>query len=166
MPAILFESMVAAPLERVWAFFQNPRESLPALSRPSDEVRIERADDPPVVGARIELTVRGPLGRARWVARIVEHVPPHPVVFGEEARFTDVQEAGPFKSWRHVHEFERIDERTTRVADHIEYRVGYGPLGWLADKLYVARKLREEFRYRHETMRRLLSGEQASSVSR
>ena len=147
---------IAAPLDKVWAFFQNPRDSLAALSIPTDEARVEHADDPPVTGARIVFSVNGPFGRIRWVARVVEHVPPHAVVFGEEARFTDEQESGPFKSFRHVHEFERIDEKTTRIADHVQYRVGVGPLGWLADKVYVARRVRGLFRYRHEALRRLL----------
>jgi ligand-binding SRPBCC domain-containing protein len=158
MPTLHFETTIAAPLEKVWAFFQDPRASLPALSIPTDEARVEQADDPPVAGARIVFTVNGPLGRIRWVARVVEHVPPHAVVFGEEARFTDEQESGPFKSFRHVHEFERIDANTTRVADHVQYRVGTGPLGWLADRLYVAPKLRNLFRHRQEAMRRLLEG--------
>ena len=80
------------------------------------------------------------------------------LVFGEEARFTDEQESGPFRSWQHSHEFEAIDDRTTRLVDRITYTVGWGALGWIADKLVVAPKLRAMFRYRHAMTRKLLEG--------
>jgi len=156
VPTVQFETTIAAPLERVWAFHQKPRDSLPALSAPEDDVVIEHADDPPRARGRVIIRARGPFGRIRWEARFVEVTPPHAVVFGEEARFVDEQVAGPFKYWRHAHEFERVDERTTRVVDTISYRLPWGPLGWLADKLFVARKIRAMFRYRHGAMKRLL----------
>ena len=156
MPTVQFETTIAAPLERVWAFHQKTRESLPALSPPEDEVSIEHADESPRVGGRVIIHARGPFGRIRWEARFVEVIPPHAVVFGEEARFVDEQVSGPFKSWRHAHEFERVDERTTRLVDTVTYDLGMGPLGWLADKLYVAGKLRAMFRYRHDALRRVL----------
>jgi ligand-binding SRPBCC domain-containing protein len=157
MPTLHFETTVAAPLQRVWEFHQDVRVSLPALSPQEDSVVLESADTPPLVGARIVITARGPMGRRiRWVALIVEHSPPHGALFGEEARFVDEQEAGPFARWRHAHEFERIDENTTRVVDHIEYRPPLGPLGWIADKIFVARKLKRMFAERHATLKRLL----------
>ena len=156
MPTVQFQTTIAAPLERVWAFHQNARAALPALSPPEDQVSIEHADDPPRVGGRVVIHARGPLGRMRWEARFVEVVPPHAVVFGEEARFVDEQVSGPFKSWRHAHEFERVDDRTTRVVDTVSYRLGLGPLGWLADKLFVAGKIRAMFRYRYDAMKRLV----------
>jgi ligand-binding SRPBCC domain-containing protein len=102
------------------------------------------------------LGLNGPLGRVRWVARITQHQPPHAVVFGEEARFVDEQESGPFKFWRHEHEFERIDAKTTRIVDRLTYRVGYGPIGLVADVALVRPKLKRLFRYRHDQVRKLL----------
>ena len=104
-------------------------------------------------GSRIVITANGPLGRVRWVAKIVQHKPPRAVVFGEEARFVDEQESGPFKAWRHEHDFERVDAKSTRVVDRITYRVGWGPIGWLADALVVRRQLRSMFRHRHAVLR-------------
>lgn len=155
MPTIEFETTVAAPLAKVWALHQDV-SNLVALSSPRDEVRIERADLPPTVGGRLVIHAKGPLGAIRWVARFVEIVPPHAVVFGEEARFVDEQESGPFKRWRHAHEFEAIDAKTTRIVDRITYTVGYGPLGALADFLLVRPRLRAMFRHRHATTKRML----------
>lgn len=156
MPTLLFETTIAAPLAKVWAFHEDVKMSLPALSPPGDDVRIESADLPLAVGSRITILARGPLGPVRWVARIVEWVPPHAVVFGEEARFADEQESGPFKRWRHSHEFEAIDAKTTRLVDRINYQAPLGPLGWVADKLLIRWKLRAMFKHRHGAVRKAL----------
>ena len=152
MPVLEFEITVAAPLEDVWAFHDDPA-NLGALSPPASEVKIESIDAPVKAGSRIVLTAKGPVGRVRWVARIAEHKPPRAVVFGEEARFVDEQESGPFKSFRHEHDFERVGEKATRLLDRITYRVGWGPIGWVADFLIVRRQLRSMFRHRHAVLR-------------
>jgi ligand-binding SRPBCC domain-containing protein len=158
MPTLEFETTIAAPLEKVWAFYADPLSALPALTPPDIQVSMESADRPVRVGSRIVLNIRQPLlrRRVRWVARIVEHRPPHPVAFGEEARFVDEQESGPFARWRHEHDFERVDEKTTRMLDRVTYRVPLGPIGWVVDFVFVRRKLAEMFRYRQEQTKRLL----------
>ena len=158
MPMLEFETTVAAPLEAVWAFHEDVVRSLPALSPPGDQVRIESADLPVKVGSRIVIVAKGPVGEIRWVAKVVEHVPPHAVVFGEEARFVDEQESGPLRYWRHAHEFEAVDAKTTRVVDRLTYRVPFGPLGWIADAVFVRRKLSAMFRYRHDQLRKRFGG--------
>ena len=130
--------------------------ALPALTPPDVEARIESVDMPVQVGSRIVLNIKPPgmRGRAvRWVAQIIEHRPPHAVVFGEEARFVDVQESGPFAAWRHEHDFERIDEKTTRIIDRVTYRAPFGPAGWVADWLFVRRTISAMFRYRQRALR-------------
>ena len=159
MPTLLFETTVPAPLDRVWAFYEDVTAALPAISPPESRVQIESADLPVREGSRIVITARGPLGwRIRWVAKIIEHRLPHPVAFGEEARFVDEQESGPFAAWRHEHEFERVDERTTRVVDRVTYRAPFGPLGWVADWLVVRPQLRRMFRHRHAALGRVFGG--------
>jgi ligand-binding SRPBCC domain-containing protein len=157
MPTLEFETTIAAPLETVWAFYEDVVKSLPAISPPADEVTLEPPDLPVRVGSRLVIRAKGPTGRRiRWVAKIVEHRPPHAVVFGAEARFVDEQESRPFKRWRHEHDFEAIDARTTRCADRVSYRAPGGPLAPLVDVLLVRPKLRAMFRYRYEQLHRLL----------
>jgi hypothetical protein len=156
MPQIQFQTTIAAPLESVWAFYDNPLTGLPALSPPEDQAQIESADLPVKVGSRITITARGPIGRIRWVARITEHRPPHAVAFGMEARFVDEQESGPFSAWRHEHDFEYIDEEKTRLVDRITYRPPFWPISFLVDLLLVRPKLKRMFRYRHAQTKRLL----------
>jgi ligand-binding SRPBCC domain-containing protein len=153
MATVEFETTVAAPIGRVWAFYEDVATSLPALTSPGEGLKVESADTPVREGSRIVFTLKGPVGRVRWVAKIVTHVPPHAVVFGEEARFVDEQESGPFRRWVHHHEFEAVDAKTTRIVDRIEYRVPFGPLGVIADLIYVRWKLKRAFRYRHAILR-------------
>jgi ligand-binding SRPBCC domain-containing protein len=156
MATIDFETTIAAPLGRVWAFYQDAQKSLPKLSDPRDDVQIESVDLPPRVGGKLVLHANGLAGRVKWVAVYVEIVPPHAVVFGEEARFVDEQESGPFKTWRHSHEFEAVDSKTTRMTDRVTYTVGWGPIGWIVDKLFVRPRLRRMFAYRRDVLPSLL----------
>ena len=89
--------------------------------------------------------------RARWTARIVE--------FEWNRFFVDVQEKGPFKTFRHRHEiFPEIREGIsgTLVRDGIEYEVGLGILGEIARKVFLAREFSRTFRYRQQALERLL----------
>jgi ligand-binding SRPBCC domain-containing protein len=165
MPTLVFETTVRAPLERVWAFHEDVAAALPALSPPAAGVKIESADLPVRPGSRIVITARGPLGiRLRWVARVVEHTPPRADHTGALAHFVDEQESGPFKSWRHEHTFVGIDERSTRLTDRVTYAVRFGPLGRLADRLFVRRQVEAMFRHRHEVLPRLLASGPLSGV--
>ena len=161
MPVLEFETTILAPLERVWAFYSDPVGALPALTPPAVQAKLESADLPMRVGSRIVLNIRQFGRQMRWVAKIVEHRPPHAVAFGEEARFVDEQESGPFALWRHEHDFERLDEKTSRMLDRVTYRVPLGPIGWFFDLVVVRRRLNEMFRYRQEQAKRLLERDRA-----
>ena len=149
MPQMHFDSIVRLPLAQVWVKFEDVKASLEALSPPEAQVEVESVEPlPPQVGTTVRISARGPFGRVKWVARYVQHVPPHATVTGSEARFVDEQVSGPFKRWHHAHEFEAIDDRTTRCTDHITYTVGYGPFGWIGDHLIVRRQFKKMFAYR------------------
>ena len=81
------------------------------------------------------------------------------------ARFADEQESGPFKSWRHEHTFTGIYEDSTRLTDRVTYTDRFGPLGRLADRLFVRRQVEAHPSHRHEALPRLLaSGPGAGKV--
>lgn len=156
MPTLEFETHIAAPIAKVWALFEDVTHAIPAIYAPADRVEVEHADLPPAIGGKVIILARGPFGTIRMVAKFVEHRPPHAVVFGEEARFVDEQESGPFKSWRHEHDFERVDEKNSRMLDRVTYRVPFGPIGAIVDWVYVRRKIKRMFRYRSEAVKRAL----------
>jgi ligand-binding SRPBCC domain-containing protein len=66
--------------------------------------------------------------------------------------FVDEQIRGPFRSFRHIHEFSETAGGTVMV-DRIEFAAPFGPLGRLAERLVLTRYLRNliEQRNRHLT---------------
>jgi len=66
--------------------------------------------------------------RVRMTSRIV--------AFDRPRAFTDEMQRGPFKSWRHTHLFEPR-EGGTLMRDRVEFASPLGPLGALADSLYL-----------------------------
>jgi ligand-binding SRPBCC domain-containing protein len=56
--------------------------------------------------------------------------------------FVDEQAKGPFRRFRHVHEFSE-DSGGTVMVDRIEFEAPFGPIGRLAEKLVLARYLQE-----------------------
>jgi ligand-binding SRPBCC domain-containing protein len=67
--------------------------------------------------------------------------------FDPESGFVDVQAKGPYRTWRHSHEF--LDAPGgTLVRDRVEYEVPFGLFGELARRLFVARQIRRIFAFR------------------
>lgn len=64
--------------------------------------------------------------------------------------FVDEQDKGPFRRFRHVHEFTQDSVRTTMV-DRIEFVAPFGPFGRMVEKLLLGRYLQRliETRSRH-----------------
>lgn len=64
--------------------------------------------------------------------------------------FVDEQVKGPFRRFRHVHEFSQDSAGTTMV-DRIEFAAPFGPIGRLVEKLVLGRYLQRliETRNRH-----------------
>ncbi|UZX04277.1 SRPBCC family protein [Arthrobacter sp. CDRTa11] len=54
--------------------------------------------------------------------------------------FVDEQVRGPFKSFRHVHEFESAGEGSI-MTDRVEFAAPFGILGRLAERLFLRRYL-------------------------
>jgi len=56
--------------------------------------------------------------------------------------FVDEQAKGPFRRFRHVHEFTE-DSGGTVMVERIEFEAPFGPIGRLVEKLVLARYLQE-----------------------
>ena len=89
----------------------------------------KRADpDIPAVGSeRVMKFVMGP-AKMTWHARRTIYDPPH--------SFGETMLKGPFWKWDHEHIFEEKDGITT-VIDQIDYKVPFGFLGEIVDKVLV-----------------------------
>lgn len=57
-------------------------------------------------------------------------------------RFIDEQTKGPFRWFRHIHEFSH-DSRGTTMVDRIDFAAPFGDVGRLVEKLFLARYLQK-----------------------
>ncbi len=141
------QRLPGAPAD-VFAFFADAR-NLEAITPPLLRFRVV-TPEPIVMGRgtliRYRLRVRGvPVS---WLTEIRQWQPPY--------RFVDEQLEGPYALWRHTHEFE-ADGDETIMRDVVRYRIGFGPLGALADELVVRRDIERIFDFRAERVRELMS---------
>ena len=160
------EQWLPYPVETVFAFFADPA-NLPRLMPDWQRARIDRATyiappPPPTpfpgsdaitagTGTRLTLTIRpvpfSPI-RLPWVAVIED--------FRWLQGFCDIQLSGPFRYWRHCHTVQP-DANGTLLHDSVEYELPLGPLGSLADKLFIRRQLAATFRFRQRRTLELLA---------
>lgn len=136
MPTFVRSLIVDATVERVFAFHERD-DALARLSPPFPPLRVVSRSGGIRTGARVDLRI----GPVRWLAR---HT-----VYERDRLFVDEQVAGPFRSWVHRHEFERVDDHTTRLTDRVTFRLPGGPI---VDALFgrlVAWSLIPMFRFRH-----------------
>lgn len=164
---IQFEQWVPFALEKVFLFFANP-QNLPRIMPPETATHLAavRLVSPPpskgvadidqLAGAGSEImTSFRPLPfiplRTEWIALITE--------FEWNHHFADIQKKGPFKRFQHRHEFcveLRNGATGTVVRDLIEYDPGFGPLGDVAQRLFIAPALKQTFEYRQKMLEKLL----------
>lgn len=151
MPTLTFQTELAVSQEALWEFHNSP-SALTRITPPGTRVRL--LDPPKELGPGVAFTlvvsqppVFVPL---RWRCEFTVHEPP--------LRFVDrqVPGQGPFAHWEHEHRFESLGESRSRLTDTITYTPPLGPLGRLADALFLRRQLTQMFTWRHRVTREAL----------
>ncbi len=134
---------IPAPVEEVFGFFAEPR-NLARITPAGMRFEFLTHDFDMHEGLEIEYRLRPLLGvPASWTTKIVDYNPPH--------SFTDIQAAGPYRSWRHHHTFRSVDGGTL-VEDEILYEMPLGPLGRLGHRMLIRGELEQIFRHRARTI--------------
>lgn len=149
MPTLEYTLDVDTPVEKVWEFYSSV-ESLLKVTPPTTKVKLEGAPGEMYEGARFTLIVQQPpiFVPLRWETIITTYSPPR--------LFVDEQGRGPFAYWKHEHHFDPLSNGGTRLRDVVTYRAPFGPLGTIANFLFIRRQLDSMFAYRHEvTLREL-----------
>jgi ligand-binding SRPBCC domain-containing protein len=144
--------VVGRPLDEVFAFFADP-QNLARITPPWLRFRVvgfgdtRGPGDPSMrTGLRIHYRV-SPLGfPQRWTSEITDWNPPR--------RFVDEQIRGPYRCWRHKHEFRSLSDGT-EIIDRVDYTLPLGAVGRLAH-LLVKRRLDAIFDYRERRLRLLM----------
>ncbi len=141
------EQLLNRPLPEVFEFFAragNLERITPPWLR-FGVVTPEPISMAPGTMIEYRLRLRGvPL---RWLTRIDE--------WERDRRFVDRQVRGPYRLWRHQHEFESV-RGGTRVRDRVDYELPLGPLGEAARIAFVDGDLRRIFDYRVQAVAQLL----------
>jgi ligand-binding SRPBCC domain-containing protein len=148
MPIIRSRSWVAAPVDVVFAFFDDPG-NLSRLMPPPVRIRLVRIDpSPPQAGSLFEFRYGlGPIQRS-WLIRLVERA--------ENEGFVDDTIAGPMRRFHHSHSFMPARRGGTWIEDRIDYHVG--PDGLFGSALDAAAGIvmRLTFIWRQARQRRVL----------
>jgi hypothetical protein len=147
MHTIHREQVLPRPRDEVFPFFaaaRNLERITPAF------LRFRVLTPEPIIlrpGSRIDYTLRLAGVPFHWRTRIEAFDPP--------LSFVDVQEKGPYRHWRHRHEFREVPGGTLMV-DDVEYEVGWGVLGQLAHAIFVRRALERIFDHRRQVIAGIL----------
>ncbi len=139
--------VIARPIDDVFPFFDRP-ENLEAITPAWLSFRILTPRPVPMhEDARIDYRLRLFGWPLRWRTRIARYEP--------GSAFVDEQESGPFALWRHLHEF-RPHPRGTWMLDRVEFRVPFGVLGRIVQRLLVGPLVRRIFEHRRRRIVELL----------
>lgn len=132
-------------IDTAWEFFSSPA-NLKVITPPymGFEVTSEGADEKMFPGMIISYIVRPILNiPMEWVTEIT-HVK-------DKTYFVDEQRFGPYSLWHHKHFFKTIPGGIEMI-DIVHYKIPLGPLGEIANTLFVRKKLNEIFDFRTKTL--------------
>lgn len=131
-------------LQEAWDFFSSPKNL--ALITPEALNLVPTCDLPEKMypGIFIEYTVRPLFGiPTKWVTEIT-HIK-------DREYFVDEQRLGPYKIWHHQHHFRSIPGGV-EMTDIVDYRLPFGPVGILMEKMMVGKTVREIFKFREKRL--------------
>lgn len=144
---------IPAPRPEVFTFFEDPG-NLAKITPRWMPIKDLTAGYPPMrLGMRIVHPIKWYGIRLAWESCIIEYDPPR--------RFVDEQTRGPYRSWRHEHDFEEAAGGTV-MRDRVQYELPLGILGQMTHRLVVERQLRRIFDYRERRIKQLFAPNRAT----
>lgn len=137
------EKLIPVGIKECWDFFKDPN-NLAEIT--PDEMGFSITSPPfngkLYAGQIITYKVSPVLGiPINWMTEITNVNAPY--------SFIDSQLVGPYNVWHHQHHFKETSQGTL-MKDVVNYSIPFGPLGSLADFLFVKAKLNRIFDYREE----------------
>lgn len=150
MPTIKFETLIAAPPMRCFNLARSVEAHLASASHTHEQA--------------IAGTTRGLLGlgdRVTWRARhfgIVQELTSEITKFDPPRSFQDTMVSGAFSSLVHDHLFSATPAGT-KMLDVLTYSAPLGPLGRLAEVLFLTRYLRRFVEQRGQVLKTLAESE-------
>ena len=136
-----------APLADVFRFFSDTRNLLQITPRSMHFKVLSAPDRPLREGDRTRYRLRIAGIPVSWTTIITG--------WRENASFTDEQERGPYRLWRHTHTFRETQPGLVEMHDRVDYELPLGSLGRFAAGWFVRRQLQAIFDYRAAAIRDL-----------
>lgn len=136
------------PLEEVWEFFSRP-ENLNEMTPDNVSFNIlspiegQKMYPGMIIQYQISPLLNIPMN---WVTEITQ--------IRKHEFFIDDQRVGPYALWHHQHHFKAV-EGGTEMTDILHYQVPFGPIGSIANFLFVERMVEEIFSHREEAVARI-----------
>ncbi len=137
-------------IEEAWKYFSSP-VNLSAITPPKMKFMITSKLEEKVYKGQI-ITYKVcpiPYIKTNWVTEITE--------VKENSFFIDEQRFGPYAMWHHEHFFERLPNGNTLIKDKVSYKIPFGFLGHLAQKLFIKRQLNQIFQFRSKILNKLFN---------
>jgi ligand-binding SRPBCC domain-containing protein len=144
VPTLRFTTEIAAPVETCFDLSRSIDLHLESML--ASRERAVGGVTSGLIGAGQEVSWEAHHLGVRWrmTSRITEFEPPH--------RFVDEMVRGPFAAFRHEHLFTPGEGGGTVMTDVVDVRMGWGPLGPLAD-IFAAAYLRRLLRIRNAAIK-------------
>jgi ligand-binding SRPBCC domain-containing protein len=138
------EQLLPITLDQAWDFFATPK-NLNEVT-PEDMVFEITSDLPPKMyeGLMITYRIRPMLNiPINWCTEIT-HIK-------EREFFVDEQRQGPYRIWHHEHHF-KVVPGGVLMTDILHYDIGKSIFGWIAGLLFVHKRVKQIFEYRHKRL--------------
>lgn len=141
------EQFIPISLDKAWEFFSSP-DNLKEIT--PDHMGFDitsKSGEKMYPGMLITYVVTPFLGIGmRWCTEI-SHVK-------DKSYFIDQQRFGPYNMWHHQHHFKET-EGGVIMNDIVNYGIPLGPLGQIANSIFVKNQLKGIFDYRIEAVEKL-----------
>ena len=132
------ELEVPVPVDQLFSWHENPG-AFERLTPPFDPVTIKKRKGG-IDGGEVHIQMNlGPVPLT-WVAKHHDYI--------KNKQFLDEQVSGPFASWEHQHLFEKIDSKSSKLIDEIDYKLPFGTLGNVFGGAFTRQKIDQMFAYR------------------
>ena len=132
------ELEVPVPVDQLFSWHENPG-AFERLTPPFEPVKVKKRKGG-IDGGEVHLQMNlGPIPLP-WVARHHDYI--------KNEQFLDEQVSGPFASWNHAHLFEKIDSKSSKLIDKIDYKLPFGTVGKTFGGAFAEKKIKQMFAYR------------------
>jgi ligand-binding SRPBCC domain-containing protein len=142
------EQQLYCDIQTAWDFFSSPHNLSRITPKEMGFVVLSNLPEGNIYkGMIIDYTVSPVLGiPLKWQTEITE--------VNYQKSFTDFQLKGPYKLWRHHHEF-IPSQNGVLMVDTVDYELPFGIIGKMAHRLMVKKKLEHIFDYRNQVLEAL-----------